>query len=257
VEEKGYIEIKIRNKDNSLKPEDFDISEIKEVLSDVETFLFPSRKDKLNRPKISYDIEDGSIKNKFFLPISYVLFFSSLSKEVASRKSLDFLDSKRANVIYKFQKKADKENLIYTFSDSISGDDEYLKIDNSTSFIVAKAEYMESEFYVYGEIYQEGGKNPNLHIVTKEYGNLTVSATKEQLLLGDKKLYQVYGLKVSGKQNLEDGSLSELKLEEFLNYKPTFNRSLLGKVIERATENLSKIEDVDSWLNTLRGQSYG
>lgn len=60
--------------------------------------------------------------------------------------------------------------------------------------------FYESEFYLYGEIYQEGGKNPNIHISTSKFGNITISATKEQILNGEKKTYKPYGVKVKGKK---------------------------------------------------------
>ena len=54
MEEKGYIEIKVKGNigKKPLKPEDVDISEIKEVISDIETFLYPSRSEKADRPHI-------------------------------------------------------------------------------------------------------------------------------------------------------------------------------------------------------------
>lgn len=114
--------------------------------------------------------------------------------------------------------------------------------------------FYESEFYLYGEIYQEGGKNPNLHISTKEYGNVTVSATKEQIMDGEKKTYKPYGIKVRGRKSFEDDSLTDLELLEFIPYKPVFSTSLLEKVIEKASENLSKITNVDAWLNAIKAE---
>jgi hypothetical protein len=112
--------------------------------------------------------------------------------------------------------------------------------------------FYESEFYLYGEIYQEGGKNPNLHISTKKYGNLTISATKEQIMDGEKKTYKPYGIKVRGKKSFEDDRLTDLELIEFIQYKPVFNKSLLDKVIEKASTNLIKITNVDVWLDDLK-----
>ena len=109
MEEQGYIEIKVDNINNSLTPKDIDINEIKNVISDIETFLYPSREEKKLRPQISYDIESGSAKHKFYLPISAVILFNGLTTEINKRKSLDFLDYKRQEVIDKFQKKAIKE----------------------------------------------------------------------------------------------------------------------------------------------------
>tara|TARA_Y100001968_G_C19409902_1_gene745715 strand:- start:682 stop:1449 length:768 start_codon:yes stop_codon:yes gene_type:complete len=253
VEEQGYIELRVTNRDNSLSPKDIDINEIKDFISDIETFLYPNRKEKRNRPHISYDIEKGSAKHKFFLPITAVILFNGLTSEIKNRRNLDFLDYKRQSIIDKFQKKALKEGYKIEFNNSMQNHPT-LVIDETTDYEMIAPTFFESEFYLYGEIYQEGGKNPNLHISTSKYGNITVSATKEQIMNGEKKTYKPYGVKVRGKKNLEDDSLSDLVLLEFIQYKPLFNQSLLDKVIDKASENLNKITDVDTWLDDIKAE---
>jgi hypothetical protein len=253
VEEQGYIEIKVTNKDNTLSPKEIDINEIKDFISDIESFLYPNRKEKQNRPHISYDIEEGSVKHKFFLPITSVILFNGLTSEIKNRNNLDFLDYKRQSIINKFQKKAIQEDFTIEFNNSISVESS-LVIDYSTKFEMISPTFHESEFYLYGEIYQEGGKNPNLHISTKKYGNLTISATKEQIMDGEKKTYKPYGIKVRGKKSFEDDKLTDLELIEFIQYTPNFNKSLLDKVIEKASVNLSKITNVDAWLDDLKAE---
>lgn len=150
-----------------------------------------------------------------------------------------------------FKKKAIKEGYIIEFNNSISKKTT-LVIDYTTNFEMIAPAFYESEFYLYGEIYQEGGKNPNLHISTNKYGNLTIAATKEQIMDGEKKTYKPYGIKVRGKKSFEDDKLSDLELIEFIQYKPVFNKSLLEKVIEKASVNLSKITNVDAWVDDLK-----
>ncbi|MGY5846603.1 hypothetical protein ACW6QP_04225 [Salegentibacter sp. HM20] len=253
MEEQGYIEIKITNRDNSLSPKDIDISEVKELISDVETFLYPNRKEKKNRPHISYDLKEGSAKHTFFLPITAVILFNGLTNELKNRNNLDFLDYKRQTIIHKFQQKALSEGYIIELNNSLSKESS-LVINETTNFEMISPRFYESEFYLYGEIYQEGGKNPNLHISTKKYGNLTISATKDQIMDGEKKTYKPYGIKVRGKKSLKDDKLSDLVLLEFIQYKPVFNKNLLDKVIDRASENLNKITDVDSWLRDIKAE---
>ena len=253
MEEQGHIELRVTNQDNSLSPKDIDISEVKDFISDIESFLYPQRKEKQNRPHISYTIEEGSVTHKFFLPITAVILFKGLTSEIKNRNNLDFLDYKRQSIIDKFQKKAKKEGYTIEFNTSISKEPTLI-VDSTTHFEMIAPTFYESEFYLYGEIYQEGGKNPNLHISTKKYGNLTVSATKEQIMSGEKKTYKPYGIKVRGRKSFEDDSLTDLKLIEFIQYKPVFNKSLLEKVIEKASKNLSKITNVDAWLNDIKAE---
>lgn len=251
MEEQGYIEIKVDNINNSLTPTDVDINEIKNVISDIETFLYPTREEKKLRPQISYNMEAGSAKHKFYLPISAVILFDGLTTEIYKRKSLDFLDYKRQEVMDKFQKKAIKEGLIFEFNDSVSIASS-LVIDTNTNYNMSAPQFFESEFYLYGEIYQEGGKSPNIHISTSKFGNLTISATKEQILDGEKKTYKPYGVKVKGKKSLSDGKFDDLKLVEFINYRPIFDKALLDKIIDKASKNLNKITNLDQWIDGLK-----
>ena len=235
-----------------LTPLDIDIDEIKEMLADIETFLYPQRNEKIKRPLISYRIEEGSAKHLFFLPITAALSFNGMIGEISSRDSIDFLGFKRAEIIDKFQKKAKLKNWDYFISTS-SSDKKILRINPSTNYYNNTQNFIETEFYLYGEIYQEGGITPHLHIITKEYGKLGIAATKEQLTQGEQKLYKVYGVKVTGKKNIADNKLYDLKLTDYIAYNPVFDRNELNMLIKNAKPNLSAIGDVDKWLNELRG----
>ncbi|MBS1752351.1 MAG: hypothetical protein JST63_20810 [Bacteroidetes bacterium] len=251
MEEQGYIEIKIDNLSRTLSPKDIDINDVRKIISDIETFLYPTREEKKLRPEIAYNIEAGSARHKFYLPVSAVILFSGLTSEIRKRNTLDFLDHKRQEIIDNFQKKAIKEGFTIEFNNSLTGQPT-LVINNETNYSMVAPQFYESEFYLYGEIYQEGGKNPNIHITTPKFGNLTVAATKEQILEGEKKTYKPYGIKVRGKKSLSDGQFTDLKLIAFIAYRPVFDRNLLDKVIEKASVNLSKIKNVDAWIDELK-----
>jgi len=254
MEERGYIEIRIEGvvDNHPLTPFDVDIADIKEMIVDIETFLYPSKMEKSARPTISYRLEEGSAKHKFFLPVAMASMFSGLIGEISARNSIDFLDGKRALVVEKLQRKAKEENWDFTISTS-SLDNAKLKITPATNFCYSVSKFVDTEFYLYGEIYQEGGINPNLHITTKEFGRLTVTATKEQLVEGDNKLYKIYGMKVAGKKSLIDKKMYDLRLIKYIEYDPVFDRTKLNSLIKKAKPNLSMITDVDAWLSELRG----
>jgi len=254
VEEQGYIEVKFDGLvDNKpLKPINIDIAEIKEIISDVETFLYPTRGEKAERPHISYKIEEGSARNLFYLPISGVLLFNGLSGEINNRGNIDFLDSKRAEIIDKFQRKAKDKNLEISFYSS-SDKKPILKINQETQFFKIAATHIETEFVLYGKVNEEGGNNPNFHLLTKEYGKLVISATEQQLLEGEKRLFKIYGVRAKGKQNLVDGKPFDLKLIDYITYNPNYNEHKLDLLIERASVKWNTIANVDDWLNEIRG----
>jgi len=258
VEEQGYIEVKIDGLvgDKPLKPIDIDIAEIKEIISDVETFLYPTRVEKAERPHISYKLEEGSARNLFYLPISGVLLFNGLSGEIKNRGNIDFLDNKRADIIDKFQRKAKEKNLEISFYSS-SSTEPILKINQETQFFKITAAFIETEFVLYGKVNEEGGNNPNFHLLTKEYGKIVISATEQQLLEGEKRLFKIYGVRVKGKQNLADGKPFDLKLIDYITYNPDYSEHKLDLLIERASKTWNKIPNVDSWLNEIRGGTNG
>jgi len=258
VEEQGYIEIKIDGRvgDQPLKPSDIDISTIKEIINDVETFLYPSRAEKADRPHISYKIEDGSARNLFFLPISGVLLFNGLANEIKNRGNIDFLDNKRAEIIDKFQRRAAERQLEISFFTS-SSQEAVLTINKETAYFKVAATFIETEFVLYGKVNEEGGNNPNFHLVTKEYGRLVISATEEQLLEGEKRLFKVYGVKAKGKQNLVDGKPYDLKLIDYITYNPNYDEHKLDLLIERASLKWNAVPNVDIWLDEIRGGING
>jgi hypothetical protein len=254
VEEQGYIEVRIDGTvgNKPLNPIDIDIAEIKEIISDVETFLYPSRSDKAERPHISYRIEDGSARNLFYLPISGVILFNGLCTEIKNRGNIDFLDNKRTEIIDKFQRKATEKNLEISFYSS-SSKDPILKINKDTAYFKVAATFIETEFLLYGKINEEGGNNPNFHLLTNEYGKLVVSATEQQLLEGEKRLFKVYGVRAKGKQNLADGKPFDLKLIDYITYNPNYDEHKLDLLIERASPKWNTVHDVDTWLQQIRG----
>jgi len=258
VEEQGYIEVKFDGLvDNKpLKPINIDIAEIKEIISDVETFLYPTRGEKAERPHISYKLEEGSARNLFYLPISGVLLFNGLSGEIKNRGNIDFLDSNRAEIIDKFQRKATDKNLEISFYSSLDKKP-ILTINQETQFFKIAATHIETEFILYGKVNEEGGNNPNFHLLTKEYGKLVISATEQQLLEGEKRLFKIYGVRAKGKQNLADGKPFDLKLIDYITYNPNYNEHKLDLLIERASVKWNTIPNVDAWLNEIRGGANG
>ena len=258
MEEQGYIEVKINGKvgNKPIKPIDIDISDIKEIISDVETFLYPTRVEKAVRPHISYKIEEGSARNLFYLPISSVLLFNGLSAEIKTRGNIDFLDNKRAEIIDKFQRRASEKNLEITFISS-STNEPILEITKDTSYFQIAANFIETEFVLYGKINEEGGNNPNFHLLTREYGKLVISASEQQLLEGEKRLFKIYGVRAKGKQNLADGKPFDLKLIDYITYNPNFDEHKLDLLIKRASITLNAISNVDNWLQEIRGGVNG
>ena len=255
MEAPSYISIKVtgRSTQGNLNPKDIDIAETKELLSDVETLLFPTKAEKEERPKVSYEVQEGSVKNIFFIPVANAIMFTALMSEVGKQGSTDLLPPKAAAIIDKWQKKSFASGREYAIASSVN-ESPFLIITRETKFIALQTDWVNTNLYLYGEIFEEGGlSTSNLHILTDRYGKLTVDATKEQLTTGNNKLYNIYGLWVKGKQNVATGSLKDLSLIEFLTHQQNYDELALNMLIDKASASWKKVKDKDSWLTDVRG----
>jgi hypothetical protein len=132
-----------------------------------------------------------------------------------------------------------------------------LRINKETSYFKIAATSIETEFILYGKVNEEGGNNPNFHLLTKEYGKLVISATEQQLLEGEKRLFKIYGVRASGKQDLAEGKPFDLKLIDYITYNPNYDEHKLDLLIKRASVNWNTIPNIDLWLNEIRGSANG
>jgi len=244
MEISSYISVKITGKtlQGTLNLKDIDIAETKELLVDVETLLFPSKAEREEKPRVSYEVQNGSIKNLFFIPAANVTMFTALMSEVGKRGRTDLLQQKAATIIYKWQKKAFASGREYTITSSVN-ERPFLTINRDTKFIALQTDWVNTNLYLYGEISEEGGlSSSNLHILTERYGKLRVDATTEQLTSGINKLYNIYGLWVKGKQNVTTGFLKDLSLIDFLWHQLDYDELALNKLIEKASASWKKLK---------------
>ena len=76
-----------------------------------------------------------------------MLLFNGLIGEVSHRKSIEFLDFKRAKIIEKFQRLATEKDFEITFNTS-SNDSKELKINKNTNYFNIAPSFINTEFNV-------------------------------------------------------------------------------------------------------------
>lgn len=251
----GEIEIRVVGKSGykDLSPDNYDIKQIAAILQNVEDLLYPNNK--RDRPIITYDIEEGSVKHKFKTTIQAVIGFSAILSQVQSNNSIDFLELKTARAIENIQNLSRQKN--YEFQIKTSLKDEYeLTINPSTKFIQTEDAWVEAELYFYGILRDAGGKSKaNIHLDTQDYGYLAIETGQEFLKeIEENLLYKRFGVRAVGLQNLESGEVDtkSLKLLELIDYNPKFDKSYLNNLIEKAKNSWKKINP-DEWLIDIRG----
>lgn len=251
----GDIEIRVFGKSGNLdlKPENFDIKHIASILQNIEDLLYPNNK--RDRPLITYDIKEGSVRHIFKTPIQYIIGFSAVLAQIQESNSIDFLDLKTARAFENIQLVAQQKNYEFEFSTSVKNDVELI-INPNTRFFKTEEIWVEAEFYFYGILKDAGGKSKaNIHLDTYDYGYLAIETGQDFLMEQEANLlYKEFGVRATGKQNLETGEIDtkSLRLIELINYNPKFDLDYLTSLIDKAKNSWKGI-NTDEWLSNLSG----
>lgn len=255
MEKIGEIEIRVLGKSGNqdLSPANYDIKHIATLLQNVEDLLFPTNKK--DRPVITYDIQEGSVRHLFKTSIQAVIGFSAVLSQVQAKQSIDFLELKTARAIENIQHSARQKDYQFQIKTSFSDSFE-LAITPKTTFIRTENIWVDAEFYFYGILKDAGGKNKaNIHLDTDDFGYLSIETGEKFLKEREENLlYKKYGVRAKGKQNIETGEIDtkSLHLVELIDYQPKFDRDYLDSLIKKAKGHWKNV-DADEWLLNLRG----
>jgi len=258
MEAVGTIEIRVQGFRGSedISPQNYDIAELRDTLSRVEGLLFPFGT--RNRPMVTYEMKEGSVRHIFRTSMQYALMLGAVLSKVQQTGSLDFLEINTAKAIEAFQEEATRKNLQWEISTSAVSDASLL-ISQDTHFARSENSLSQADFYFYGKITTMGGKNQGkIHIDTEEFGNLTITSSKQELEnLEENYLYHILGIQASGLQNPQTGEIDRgsLVFKEFMNYSSNYNETYLNKLIAKARKSWSDVHDVDKWVSDIRGYS--
>ncbi len=252
----GYIEIKVVGKKGNIEltPENYDIKNVVAVLDCVEGLLFPNNKKE--RPTISYDINEGSVKHILKTSLQAIIGFNAVLLQISNNNySIDFLESPTAKAFEYFQEAAKKQDVSFEISTSVKNSGR-LTVNKETEFIRSEEIWVDAEFYFYGTVTDFGGKEKaNIHLDTKEYGLLKVSSEKAMLRdYESNPLYKPYGIRATGKQNIHTGELdkSTLGLIEIIDFDRNFEDEYIAGLIKKATPSWEDVADADEWLRQMR-----
>jgi hypothetical protein len=251
----GYIEIRITGFSGNIRltPETFDIKELTEVIEQAEKMLFPG--DRKERPLISYQIEEGSVKNIFKTSAQIIIGFSAVLGQIQTSQNIDFLELNTAKAIESFQETAIKKDYTFEISTSLPQTPR-LQIDKTTFFYRTQDNWVDAEFYFYGRIIDAGGKEKaNIHLFSPETGTIRIQTPQEILANAEENiLYKTYGIRAKGKQNSVTGEIdkSSLNFIELLDYTTIYNEKYLKSLRDKAKSWIGNI-DADEWLKNIRG----
>jgi hypothetical protein len=257
VDKTGKIEIRVIGaKGNiSLTPDSYDIKEIAELLLNVESLLYPTTKK--DRPLISYNIEEGSVRHVFKTGLQAIIGFGAVMGQVSATSNIDFLELRSAKALEYIQNLAYQKNYQFEFSTYVNDQSSVLlEVTPKTRFVRTENLWLEAEVYLYGTLTNAGGKGKaNIHLDTSEFGSLTVQTDKAYLEgLEENLLYKQFGVRALALQNAETGEIDKttLKMIELIDYESSFDKDYLDAKISNASKNWLD-ENTENWLNDLRG----
>ena len=252
----AYIEIRVTGRKGSqmLTPENFDISEIRNVIDNFESILFPG--DKRKRPLVSYELAEGSVINRFKTTAQFALGLSALLAPIRQNPSLDFLEFNTARGIQNFQRIAEEKDYTFEISTSVAPQVK-LSISKETRYHLAEDMMVDADFYFYGKLTTMGGKDrSSIRLDTDDFGLLTIHTPKSVLEQLDKNpLYKIIGIRAHGKENVKNFEIDgeSLQFIEFLEYRPKYDDSYLTALIAKASMTWADVKDPNAWLRELRG----
>ncbi len=255
MERFGNIEIKVLgNKGNlELSPDNYDVKEIVAMLQNIEDLLYPTNKK--DRPIITYNIQEGSVRHIFKTSIQAIIGFSAILSQIQKSNSIDFLELRTAQAIENIQQFSYQKN--YDFEIKTSVDDNLtFKINPQSKYFRTENIWAEAELYFYGTLTNAGGKSKaNIHLDTEEFGSLTIDTDKDYLMEQEENLlYKKFGIRAKGKQNIETGEIDKktLRLIQLVDFQAKYDDDYLQSLIHKAKKNWNGINP-DEWLQNLRG----
>lgn len=256
MEKIGHIEIRITGSKGNieLSPDNYDIREIIAILENAENLLYPG--DKKERPIISYNIEQGSVKHILKTSIQFIIGFNAIIGQVSNIQEIDFLDLQTAKAFENLQDIAIKKDYVFSIKTSLENSNE-VKVDRTTRYIRTEAIWADAEFYFYGKITNAGGKDKaNIHILTADFGTIRIQTPISFLEdYEENLLYKSLGIRALGKQHSSTGEIdtTTLKFLELVDYQPKYDDLYLKRLREKAKKSWLDGIDPDSWLKEIRG----
>ena len=130
-----------------------------------------------------------------------------------------------------------------------------IEISNETNFSWKKYVWVNVELYLYGRVFDLGGKNkPNVHVELENGKTIKIGTRFSTLTVdSENRLYKDQLVRVKAKKNIITQELKEEQLIAFENYNPKFNEEEFEKISRKATIAWKSIPNATKWVEQLRG----
>lgn len=238
---------------SQMHPHELDIQDLKDFLDAASKIMRPERKDKSET--VSLDIVDNCITLK--LATSSDRLTRNLQDRLISVKetrNLSIHPKPFRDGIFKLRDLASRIKQPISLGTSLAELDQIFLLDADTFLADNETNWFKTELYVYGNIRNAGGANPNIHIETDYYGLLIVDTPRKILeTLEENILYHELGLHVEAEQNIE-GQIKDKRARfiDFLDYAPEESTLLEDLSAGRHQKDWADISNAVDWVRSLR-----
>lgn len=241
---------------DSVNPDNFSLPSLEDFIKQVSVFLRGSSRKNLN--EIKAEIKEGSLAVLVHDDTETLEDAFEDYTKIKENRSLNDIDPTRASIVQEWQKLASQnKNRSYSLGAGKSEDVERLFIDESTSFEFDEGAWVETEMYLYGKVFDMGGKSKtNVHIEL-ENGNTIKASTKPETLKLDNenRLYKQQLVRIRAEQNIDTKDLRNEKFISFEMYNPVYDSAVHEKIIKSVKSAWSDVPDITNWVENLRGSN--
>jgi archaellin len=252
-----YFSVKDTMQDSQVGLSNLPLPIISELAEAVARFVKGSSNIDLNNVKVS--IKEGSLA--IVVQSSPILAPAIADyREIKTSGNLDNIDNVRARTIADFQDKAKKNpNRIYTISDTsdtfkINSDS--IVINNDSDYrATIEDQWVQTETYIYGEVFDMGGKNKsNVHLTLQNGDTIKIDAETEVLAEdSENRLYKEQLVRIKAEQNIRTKKLRNETLVSFEKYEPKFDEKIFQAVSAMVKSSWADVPDVVAWVENVRG----
>jgi hypothetical protein len=234
-------------------PDRVRLADLSRFTADVQAFLRGSDRE-VDTQQLDVSIITGSFAIETAPVVAAPRLFHDL-KALLAGELLDGLDSKRKEVVERWQKAARlSRELSYRISAPFL--DRPVVVNADTDYRADDADqWVQVERYIRGEIQDLGGvTKSNAHVRLPDGSTLTVT-TERNLLRDDtvNRLYKSAMLRVRAEYNVHTRELRNARLLEFVSYSSKVDEEEMSRLGRRGAAAWKDVESPTAWVDELRG----
>jgi len=241
----------------NVSPENISLPMLEEFIQQVTAFVRGTSK--INLRNIHTEIREGSFAIAVVDEIGELEDVKKDYLAAANNNDLSAIDPGRREVLIQWQrsvlKNKNRRYKLLSKADDEKVSDIRIIIDSESKFHFHQVVWADIEQYVYGRVYDLGGKTKsNVHLLLEDGSTLKAEADPS-LLVGDKvnRIYRNQLLRVKARQNIDTKEISDYQLISYEKYSDEFNEAAFDEFVSNGTKAWGRVENPVAWLETLRG----